>query len=176
MNKFAAGIYLTCLGTIFLQAGEEAGRTKLGIGDSYNSPPDINALDWERMYDFEDLIEYYRGLLNIRRIAGRYLRKDADAVKGLKIHKSMDGCVIFSVEANDKTEPWKRLWIVYLTMEGAEHLAELNGQKVLELPEGRRLLLCDGNKDCCKSSVCSRIENGNFFQFVKNLIALDSRC
>ena len=146
MNKFAAGIYLTCLGTIFLQAGEEAGRTKLGIGDSYNSPPDINALDWERMYDFEDLIEYYRGLLNIRRIAGRYLRKDADAVKGLKIHKSMDGCVIFSVEANDKTEPWKRLWIVYLTMEGAEHLAELNGQKVLELPEGRRLLLCDGNK------------------------------
>ena len=37
-NRLAAGIYLTCMGTPFMQAGEEFARTKKGIKDSYRSP------------------------------------------------------------------------------------------------------------------------------------------
>ena len=145
-NKFAAGIYMTCLGAMFFQAGEEAGRTKLGIGDSYSSPPHLNALDWERMYEFEDLIEYYRGLLNIRKNSTRYMRKDMDAVSGIQFHKVGDGCVAFSVEASEKEEPWKRLWVVYTTKAGVDVLGEVNEQKVLTLPKAKRVLLSNGKE------------------------------
>ncbi len=36
-NRLAAGIYLTCMGLPFWQAGEEFARTKKGQGNSYRS-------------------------------------------------------------------------------------------------------------------------------------------
>ncbi len=38
-NRLAAGIYLTCMGLPFWQAGEEFARTKKGQGNSYRSSP-----------------------------------------------------------------------------------------------------------------------------------------
>ena len=44
-NRMAAGIYLTCQGLPFMQAGEEWGRTKHGDHNSYKGPLDTNKLD-----------------------------------------------------------------------------------------------------------------------------------
>ena len=65
-NRLAAGIYLTCMGTPFMQAGEEFARTKKGIKDSYRSPASINQLDWGRAARFHGLVDYYRGLIALR--------------------------------------------------------------------------------------------------------------
>ncbi len=67
MNRLAAGIYMTCQGIVFFQAGEEYGRTKEGIGDSYNSAPQINQLDWRRTWEMEDLVRYYQKLIALRK-------------------------------------------------------------------------------------------------------------
>ena len=67
MNRMAAGIVFTCQGHVFFQAGEEFARTKQGIGDSYNKPPSVNQLDWRRAYDYRSLIDYYKGLIAIRK-------------------------------------------------------------------------------------------------------------
>lgn len=146
-NKFAAGIYLTCLGTVFFQAGEEAGRTKLGIGDSFSSPPTLNALDWERMYEFEDLMEYYRGLLKIRKSCESFMDRSMQAVDAVKIHKIFKGCVAFSIDTKKAEKGWKRLWIVYLTEEGSKELEDVHGQKILELPKAKRVLLACATKE-----------------------------
>ena len=61
-NRLAAGIYFTCLGITFLQAGEEAARTKYGDDNSYRSAAKVNQLDWTRMHEYRDLAEFYRGL------------------------------------------------------------------------------------------------------------------
>lgn len=145
-NKFAAGIYLTCLGAVFFQAGEEAARTKFGIGDSFSSPPTLNALDWERMYEFEDLAEYYRGLIKIRKACGNFMDRSMQAVESIKIQKVSKGCVAFSIDAKEASESWKRLWIVYLTEEGSKDLEDMQGQKVLELPGAKRKLLVNGSE------------------------------
>lgn len=77
-NRLAAGIYLTCQGLPFLQAGEEWGRTKHGDHNSYKGPLETNKLDWTRAHrpEFADLTAFYRGMLAIRRtctrIAGAY--------------------------------------------------------------------------------------------------------
>ena len=77
-NRLAAGIYLTCQGLPFMQAGEEWGRTKHGDHNSYKGPLETNKLDWTRAHrpEFADLTAFYRGMLAIRRtcprIAGAY--------------------------------------------------------------------------------------------------------
>lgn len=67
MNKLAAAIVQFSKGIPFMQAGEEAGRTKLGEDNSFCSSRELNQLDWKRMYKFEDLIDYYKGLIKVRK-------------------------------------------------------------------------------------------------------------
>ena len=51
-NKLGAFIYFTCQGHLFMQAGEEYGRTKFGDGNSYRSHPEINMMRWEQTVEF----------------------------------------------------------------------------------------------------------------------------
>ena len=67
MNKLGAAFVQLSYGIPFMQAGEEAGRTKLGEDNSYNLSKDLNKLDWNRMYEFEDLMNYYKGLIALRK-------------------------------------------------------------------------------------------------------------
>ena len=67
MNKLGAAFVQLSYGIPFMQAGEEAGRTKLGEDNSYNLSRELNKLDWNRMYEFEDLMNYYKGLIALRK-------------------------------------------------------------------------------------------------------------
>ena len=66
-NRLAAAILLFCQGRIFLLAGEEFGRTKLGERNTYASGAQINCLDWHRAWDNRALVDYYRGLIALRK-------------------------------------------------------------------------------------------------------------
>jgi len=67
MNKIHAAILFTSQGGIFLQAGEEFARTKYGNPNTYNAPIAVNHLDWTRASKHQDLIDYYRGMIEIRK-------------------------------------------------------------------------------------------------------------
>ncbi len=67
MNKLAAAIIITSEGIPFFQAGEEFARTKFGDHNSYSSATKINWLDWSRVDIYSDLVDYYRGLIEIRK-------------------------------------------------------------------------------------------------------------
>lgn len=66
-NKLGAAINLTSQGIAFFQAGEEFARTKNGNDNSYNASDAINELDWSRINKFPDLVDYYKGLIAIRK-------------------------------------------------------------------------------------------------------------
>ncbi len=104
-NKLAAFIYFTCQGNLFLQAGEEFGRTKYGDSNSFRSCPEVNMLKWRQTVDFSDLVSYYSGLIRLRkRLPGLY-DKSADAAKrimGEKVHG--EGLVSFLVDNRRKRE------------------------------------------------------------------------
>jgi len=72
MNKLAAAIVLTSQGIPFFQAGEEFLRTKKNQDgsfnhDSYNAPDSVNSLDWNRVYENRDIVNYYKGLIKLRK-------------------------------------------------------------------------------------------------------------
>lgn len=80
-NKMAAGIYFTCLGIPFFQAGEEFARTKQGLSNSYNAPASLNALSWERSREYGGLAEFYRGLIEFRKEWIEIYEREASDIK-----------------------------------------------------------------------------------------------
>lgn len=98
-NKLAALICFTCQGYVFLQAGEEFGRTKFGDDNSYRSGPEINMLRWGQTERFRELVEYYRGLVALRRRLPGLCDKSRDAFRRIQdqtVH--CEGVVSFRVD------------------------------------------------------------------------------
>ena len=130
MNRLAAGIVMTCKGMPFFQAGEEFARTKHGEGNSFKSSWQLNKIDWTRALEQEELVDYYRGLLALRRKFQAYGTCEPDCKKTFFRENQIagyeleypDGCAV-CVFYN----PWEK-------------------EALQKLPEGNWKLLCDGKR------------------------------
>jgi len=146
-NKLAAFIYFTCQGNLFLQAGEEFGRTKGGEGNSYCSPPEINMLQWSRTVEYGELVEYYRGLIRLRKRLPGLCDKSPLAVKRITEQRIQEeGVVSFRVDNRDSDGggEWDELFVVYnTTSEKCE----------VEIPDGVWEILADGREADCRRAV-----------------------
>lgn len=72
MNKLIAAIILTSQGISFIHAGEEMARMKIDeygnlVENSYCSPDFVNKINWKRKEKYNDLLEYYKGLILLRK-------------------------------------------------------------------------------------------------------------
>lgn len=135
-NRLSAGIYLTCLGTPFLQAGEEFARTKYGEGNSYCSEISRNRLDWGRTARFHDLVDYYRGLIGLRAAFPRLSAQDratADAIEFFPLEMPLVGWALAAAPGDNAR--WRALAVYYNPLET---------EKTVLLPGGEWGLLCDG--------------------------------
>lgn len=83
-NRLAAAMLFFCQGNVFLLSGEEFARTKQGVKNSYASPVRINQLDWGRSIKNADLVEYYRGLIGLRKLLPAVTDKSKKAASRLK--------------------------------------------------------------------------------------------
>ncbi|KAF3298829.1 type I pullulanase [Carnobacterium sp. PL24RED07] len=54
-------------GIPFFHSGQEFFRTKHGVRDSYNSGDEINCMDWDLMASNYDAVNYFKGLLALRK-------------------------------------------------------------------------------------------------------------
>ena len=53
-------------GTSFIQSGQEFLRTKEGFDNTYNLSSDINKLDWERMCNKKNIVDYFKKMVYIK--------------------------------------------------------------------------------------------------------------
>lgn len=140
-NKLGAFIYFTCQGHVFFQAGEEFGRTKLGDENSYRSDPNINMLDWKRAEEYADLVDYYRGLISLRKRMPGLCDKSANAYEHIQNRRVL-GEKVVSFEVENPGADMERLFVVYNASGDAYEAA---------LPEGEWTILADAvQTDCCK--------------------------
>lgn len=130
--RMAAGIYMTCQGHLFLLSGEEFARSKNGMEDSYNAPIHINRLDWEKAWNERELVEYYRGLIALRKRLPGLCDKSRNAWKRIYGQWSGDGMAGFFVDNGPGT--WQTVQVVYNSRRKREGLA---------LPPGKWEVLAD---------------------------------
>lgn len=135
-NRLAAAMYFSCQGHVFLLSGEEFARTKQGEKNTYNATPELNQLDWNRAWENRDLIEYYRGLIALRKQLPGLCDKSGDANgRILEVKDIAKNCVTALVD-NHGDSPWDQ---VLLAFSAAEEAVEL------KLPQGDWEVLCDGD-------------------------------
>ena len=135
-NRLAAGIYLTCMGMPFMQAGEEFARTKKGQGNTYRSSPSLNRLDWKRAAQFHGLVDYYRGLLGLRAQFPRLSASDAASPAAIKFFSLVQPLVGWTLPAAPgDSAAWRALCVFYNPTEEENRV---------RLPDGQWKLLSDG--------------------------------
>ncbi|MBQ7133739.1 MAG: type I pullulanase [Ruminococcus sp.] len=97
-NKLSAAFVMISLGVPFMLAGEEFARTKFGEHNSYKSPDNINSIDWTRAIGYKELVDYYKGLISIRKKMPLLTDSSEEAVH--KTYMTYNGKVIAGTMAN----------------------------------------------------------------------------
>ena len=141
MNKLAQTAVLVSQGMTFLYGGEELYRTKKGIDNSYQSPDSINTIPWENKAKYNDLYEYYRQMIAIRRAHKGFRLGSAELVQGHVefMDTDDDHLIIYAVKNLDGIDTAKTL--IVLLNGGAEKIEA-------EVPEAEYTVLAhDGKAD-----------------------------
>lgn len=134
-NKMAAAVYFTCQGNIFFLGGEEAARTKLGDDNSYASGAKRNQIDWKRVYEYEDILFYYQGLIALRKqMPGLFDKSEYAANRIFDIEILKKNVIKFCVDNTDNI--WNTLFVCYNST---------NEEQEFKLPDGTWELLVDGS-------------------------------
>lgn len=153
-NKLSALMYFTFQGHLFFQAGEEYGRTKLGDSNSFKSSPEVNMLRWHHTVENADLLQYYQGLIRLRKKLPGLCDKSVDANERIT-DRTVHGAGVVSFRVDNRTEDkrwdnlaaeerYERLFVAYNAS---------NEDAKLSLPEGNWVILADNQETDCRKPV-----------------------
>ena len=117
--KVALTSSLTSQGIPFTVAGTEFCRTKYGDQNSYRSPDNMNAIDWNRASTYKDVADYYAGLVAIRKACSAFGDSTAQSVS------TISGCTTWQI-TNNKSGEWNKV-IVALNNSSSAKSISLSG-------------------------------------------------
>lgn len=148
MNKLAAAIILTSQGISFIHAGEEMARTKIDedgnfVENSYCSSDFVNKINWKMKNEFKDLLEYYRGLILLRKSYKSFRMDTNDQIKnnisfmekGKEFNE--DNIVAYTINSKILGDPCETIVVIF----------NGNDKSVsIKLPDKRWDVIVDENK------------------------------
>jgi pullulanase len=128
MHKLALTIVLTSQGIPFLHAGTEFLRSKQGVENSFNSPDDINKINWFDKADNSDVYHYVRALVNMRKHHPAFrLTSQKEVASLIDFKKAEKGVIVYELKGSSVGDEWKKILVV---LNGSGDLKEL------EIPQG----------------------------------------
>lgn len=129
LDLLAQTAVFTSQGVPFMLSGEEMLRDKKGVHNSFNSPDEINRLDWNNLQTYPQVFDYYKGLIHLRKNHPAFRLGSAELVrKHLEFLPTQDCIVGFRLKNNAGGDKWKNIYVI------------LNGSrdfKTVNLPMGK---------------------------------------
>jgi pullulanase len=114
MDKLAQAVVLTSQGIPFLQEGEEFLRTKDGNENSYNAGDAVNRLDWSRKKVYQDVFDYYTGLIHLRNQHPAFrLRSTQEIESQLSFLSSPANTLAFCLGEYANQDTWRKILVMY---------------------------------------------------------------
>lgn len=141
MHKLAGAIALTSQGISFLHAGVDMVRTKNGVENSYNSPDEINQIDWNRKTQYRDIFEFYQGLIAMRKAHPAFRMTSTAAIqKNLQfLDTDSELLVGYTINGAAVGDEWSRICVFFNGSDEAQDI---------DLPAGNwKVVVMDGKID-----------------------------
>lgn len=114
MAMLANGIILTSQGIAFLAGGVELYKTKQGVENSYESPDEINEIDWANKRVYQQMFQYYRGLIQLRKEHPAFRMPTARMIHAhLAFYDTPAGTILFTLNGHANGDPWKTIAVAY---------------------------------------------------------------
>jgi pullulanase len=116
MDKLAAGIMLTAQGIPFIQAGDEFLRSKNLVSNSYNdNDPNVNPINWTLKAKNQEVFEFYRGLIMLRKAHPAFRMNDKMKVdQALDFAANLpDDLVVYVIRNHANGDSWKNILVIY---------------------------------------------------------------
>ncbi len=137
LDLLAQTAVFTSQGVPFMLSGEELLRDKKGVHNSFESPDEINHLDWSNLTKYPQVFTYYKNLIQLRKNHPAFRLGNADLVrKHLEFLDMPEGVVAFRLKNYAGRDDWRDIIVV------------LNANKSdteVSIPEGcYTIVCCDG--------------------------------
>lgn len=98
LSRLSTSFAFLAQGLPFMQAGQEFLRSKKGDSNSYKSSDDVNSLKWDTKAANMTTVNYYKGLIAIRKAHPSFRMTTAAQIKsGLKFLPAPDGTIAYSI-------------------------------------------------------------------------------
>ena len=112
--KLSQTAVFTSQGVPFIYAGDEVMRDKKGVSNSYNSPDDINAIDWRLKTTCRDVFDYVRSLIAMRKAHPAFRMGDAELIcKHLEfLDTPASNVVAFRINGKPGGDEWENITVV----------------------------------------------------------------
>lgn len=135
LNQLAQTAVFTSQGVPFMLSGEEMLRDKKGVHNSYNSPDEINHLDWNNLKTYPQVFAYYKGLIHLRKAHPAFRLGSAEFVrKHLEFLPSQDCLVAFRLKNHAGGDKWNNIYVV---LNGSTNLQTIN------IPNGKYTIVAN---------------------------------
>ena len=134
LDLLAQTAVFTSQGVPFMLSGEELLRTKQGVHNSFESPDEINHLDWNNKTKYPQVFNYYKNLIALRKHHPAFRLGNADLVrKHLEFLDAPAGTIAFRLKNYAGRDDWRDIIVI------------LNANKTateVHIPDGRYTIVC----------------------------------
>ena len=154
LDLLAQTAVFTSQGVPFMLSGEELLRDKKGVHNSFESPDDINQLDWSNKTKYPQVFAYYKNLIALRKHHPAFRLGNADLVrKHLEFLDAPAGTIAYRLKNYAGRDDWRDIIVI------------LNANKAtteVNIPDGSYTIVCQngvineqgmGETTGCKLSV-----------------------
>lgn len=136
LDELAQTAIFTSQGIPFILSGEEMLRNKKGVHNSFNSPDEINHLDWNNLKKYPQLFNYYKGLIQMRKNHPAFRLGNAELVrKHLEFLPTQHDCLVaFRLKDHAGGDKWNNIYVV------------LNGNNTIQsinIPKGKYTIVAN---------------------------------
>ena len=134
LDLLAQTAVFTSQGVPFMLCGEELLRDKKGVHNSYNSPDDINHIDWTNKMHYPMVFDYYQQLIALRKSHPAFRLGNADLVKKhLEFLDAPKQVVAYRLKNYAGRDRWRNIIVVLNASKKAE---------TVSIPQGKYTVVC----------------------------------
>ena len=115
LHKLAETFVFTSQGVPFIFAGDEVMRDKKGVHNSYNSPDNINTIDWRQKTTYREVFDYIKDLIALRKAHPAFRMGDADMVRKYMEFLPVEGSnvIAFILKDHANGDNWKNIIVAF---------------------------------------------------------------